>query len=90
METLFVIEKNNKSIKSLNSYQTAFKEICELIEKEHSKYKYIRKSQLSDAEFKEVKDYYKIDGLYAQQEKVFGFGNFVFTAEKDSYLIKSK
>lgn len=89
MEIKFTTQKNNVDLDVYRSYPSAFQHLCELIEKEHSSLKYINKSNLSKEEYKKVEGYYLNDGLYAKEEKVFGFGSFSFEIEKDTYFIKN-
>ena len=84
MEVVFSIEKNGKLIEKVNSYQVAFRNLCQYIQQENPQYEYIRKATST---IEEVKDYYVNDGLYLKKEKVFGFGSFIVTVGDNTYQI---
>ena len=89
MEITFTTEKNSSKLDVYRSYPSAFQRLCELVEKEHPSFQYIRKSVYSKDENKEVESYYVNDCLYKNEKKIFGFGGFSLDVENDSYSIKS-
>lgn len=86
MEVIFAIEKDGKLLEKTNSYQVAFRNLCQRIQQENPEYEYIRKATSTE---EEVKDYYVNDGLYLKKVKVFGFGSFTIEIGESKYEIKS-